>query len=110
MEDMVEVYGTTNPDERIGVVSFNINGMDPHEVALRLDRDSNIAVRSGHHCCMPLMHYLGLKQGTVRVSVYLYNTEEEVDFVVEKVPPIIERLRELSPFWKPEEEACATGT
>jgi len=90
MEDMVEVYGTTNPDERIGVVSFNINGMDPHEVALRLDRDSNIAVRSGHHCCMPLMHYLGLKQGTVRVSVYLYNTEEEVDKFLESVERIAE--------------------
>ena len=39
----------------------------------------------------------------------IYNTEAEVDFVVEKVPPIIETLRELSPFWKPEQGICATG-
>jgi cysteine desulfurase/selenocysteine lyase len=75
----VQVYGSTKPSERIGVVSFNIVGMNPHDVALQLDQDSDIAVRSGHHCCMPLMNYLGLKDGTVRVSLYLYNTEEEVD-------------------------------
>ncbi len=75
----VHVYGSTKPSERIGVVSFNIAGMNPHDVALQLDQDSDIAVRSGHHCCMPLMNYLGLKDGTVRVSLYLYNTEEEID-------------------------------
>ncbi len=83
--DKVQVYGSTNLSERIGVVSFTINGLHPHEVALMLDEASDILVRSGHHCCMPLMHYLGLEDGTVRASLYLYNTEEEVDTFLEMV-------------------------
>jgi cysteine desulfurase len=51
-----------------------------------------------------------MAHGSIRFSLSIYNTEAEVDFVVEKVPPIIETLRELSPFWKPEEGICATGT
>jgi cysteine desulfurase len=51
-----------------------------------------------------------MAHGSIRFSLSIYNTEEEVDFVVEKVPSIIEKLRELSPFWKPEEGVCATGT
>ncbi len=75
----VEIYGSLNSKERIGLVSFNIKDLNPHDVALMLDEASNIMVRSGHHCCMPLMKYFGLKEGAVRVSFYLYNTEEEVD-------------------------------
>jgi cysteine desulfurase/selenocysteine lyase len=69
-------------------VSFNIKGLNPHDVALMLDEASNIMVRSGHHCCMPLMKYFGLKEGAVRVSFYLYNTEEEVDTFLETVKEI----------------------
>lgn len=83
--EKVQVYGSTNLSERIGVVSFTINGLHPHEIALMLDEASDILVRSGHHCCMPLMHYLGLKDGTVRASLYLYNTVEEVDTFLETV-------------------------
>ena len=86
--EKVQVYGSTNLSERIGVVSFTIEGLHPHEIALMLDEASDILVRSGHHCCMPLMHYLGLKDGTVRVSLYLYNTEEEVDTFLEMVEGI----------------------
>jgi len=50
-----------------------------------------------------------MAHGSIRFSLSIYNTEAEVDFVVEKVPPIIETLRELSPFWKPEQGICATG-
>jgi len=84
----VEIYGSLNLKERIGVVSFNIKGLNPHDVALMLDEASNIMVRSGHHCCMPLMKYFGLKEGAVRVSFYLYNTEEEVDTFLETVKEI----------------------
>jgi cysteine desulfurase/selenocysteine lyase len=86
--EKVHVYGSTNLNERIGVVSFTINGLHPHDIALKLDERSDITVRSGHHCCMPLMDYLGLKEGTVRASVYLYNTEEEVDTFLETVEGI----------------------
>lgn len=53
-----------------------------------LDEASDIMVRSGHHCCMPLMKYFGLEEGTVRASLYLYNTEEEVDKFLETVEEI----------------------
>lgn len=78
----VEVYGPktgSRQEERGGVVSFSMEGLLPHEVALMLDQASNISVRSGHHCCIPLMKHMGLKYGTVRASVYLYNTSEEID-------------------------------
>ncbi|MBA7523337.1 Cysteine desulfurase SufS [subsurface metagenome] len=84
----VQVYGSTNLKDRIGVVSFNIEGVNPHDVALMLDEASDIMVRSGHHCCMPLLKYFGLKEGTVRVSLYLYNTEEEVDKFLQTVEEI----------------------
>ena len=85
--EAVQVYGSTNPSGRIGVVSFNIGGSNPHDVALMLDEASGITVRSGHHCCMPLMNYLHV-EGTVRVSLYLYNTEEEVDKFLKSVESI----------------------
>ena len=82
--DNVEIYGYGSEaferGQRIGVVSFNVNGVNSTEVASRLDREASITVRSGHHCCIPLMNYLGLgAEGTVRCSVYLYNTEAEVE-------------------------------
>ncbi|MDD1734473.1 MAG: aminotransferase class V-fold PLP-dependent enzyme, partial [Methanothrix sp.] len=47
-----------------------------------------ICVRSGHHCCIPLMKHLGLKYGTVRASIYLYNTEAEIDKLLATVEQI----------------------
>jgi cysteine desulfurase / selenocysteine lyase len=78
----VEVHGPgpgSSRRARGGVVSFVVVGLLPHEVALMLDQASNISVRSGHHCCIPLMKHLGLKYGTVRASLYLYNTEDEIE-------------------------------
>ncbi len=79
----VEVYGPESVDQRIGIVSFNVGDINPHDVALALDVAANIMVRSGHHCAMPLMkELLHRPLGTVRASLYLYNTEEEVDTLV----------------------------
>lgn len=94
LEDMekVHVYGPLGTDERIGVVSFNIEGIHPHEVSHILDEASGIITRSGEHCCQPLMDYLGLSGGTVRVSIYLYNTEEEIDLLLNTIEEITRRL------------------
>ncbi len=78
----LEIYGPPGVNDRGGVVSFNVKGLLPHEVALMLDQASNIAVRSGHHCCIPLMKHLGLKYGSVRASLYLYNTEKEIEMLL----------------------------
>lgn len=51
-----------------------------------------------------------MAHGSVRLSLSVYNTDEEVDEVIDKLPPIIEKLRAFSPFWKPEGQACALGT
>jgi cysteine desulfurase/selenocysteine lyase len=77
----VHVYAPEDPHCRIGVVSFTVNGFHPHEVAQYLDESADILLRSGHHCCQPLMDALGLPEGTVRASIGLYNTEEEIDML-----------------------------
>jgi cysteine desulfurase len=50
-----------------------------------------------------------MAHGSIRFSMSIYNTEEEIDFVIDKIPSIIEKLRNLSPYWKPDEQVCATG-
>jgi cysteine desulfurase/selenocysteine lyase len=72
----VEIYGPTNMESRAGVVAFNLRGVHPHDVAQVLN-ESGIAVRAGHHCTQVLHSKLGL-QASVRISVGVYNTEEEI--------------------------------
>jgi cysteine desulfurase/selenocysteine lyase len=84
----VRVFAHEDPGRRIGVVSFTVQGLHPHEVAQALDKNADIMVRSGHHCCMPLMERLGLPDGTVRASLYLYSTAIEVDTLVATVREI----------------------
>ncbi|QHS23145.1 cysteine desulfurase [Virgibacillus sp. MSP4-1] len=75
--DGAEVYG---PEERAGLVTFNLDGVHPHDVATVLDQDG-IAVRAGHHCAQPLMKWLNVT-ATARASFYLYNTREDIDILV----------------------------
>ena len=89
MEDLrriagVTLYGPGPGPGRIGVVSFTMQGLHPHEVAHALS-EQEIMVRSGHHCCMPLMDHLGLPEGTVRASLHVYSSEGDVDRLVEAV-------------------------
>ncbi|MBR1367974.1 phosphoadenosine phosphosulfate reductase [Methanocalculus chunghsingensis] len=84
----VTIYAPAEPENRIGVVSFTIDGLHPHEVAERLDADAEILVRSGYHCCQPLMERLGLPEGTVRASIGLYTTENEVDLLIAAIKEI----------------------
>ena len=87
----VEVYGP-EPEYRIGLISFNVGDLNPHDVALALDVSANIMVRSGHHCALPLTKNIIHKSGSVRASVYLYNTKDEVDKLVSTVNEIAETI------------------
>ncbi|MGC2208260.1 MAG: cysteine desulfurase [Candidatus Dormiibacterota bacterium] len=72
-------YGPKGPDQ-LGIVSFNLAGIHPHDVGTIVDR-WGVAVRAGHHCCQPLMRRLGVS-ATTRASVYLYNNRDDVDALV----------------------------
>lgn len=74
----IDIYG---PKERAALVTFNLGDVHAHDTATILD-SFGIAVRAGHHCAQPLMKKLGVT-ATARASFYLYNTEEEVDRLVE---------------------------
>ncbi len=77
----VTVYGPRDPWMRTGVVSFNLEGVHPHDAGTVLD-EAGIAVRAGHHCCQPLHRVLDVA-ATLRASFYIYNSRDEVDALVE---------------------------
>src|SRR3954471_18563312 len=81
----VKVFGPPAA-RRAGIVSFDVDGVHPHDVAQALDMEG-IAVRAGHHCTQPLMRRLGVV-ATTRASFYLYTVREEVDRLVEALPRI----------------------
>jgi cysteine desulfurase / selenocysteine lyase len=75
------IYGPKEAEKRAGVITFNLSDVHPHDVATVLDAEG-IAVRAGHHCAQPLMKWLDVS-ATARASFYLYNTEEDIDKLVE---------------------------
>jgi cysteine desulfurase/selenocysteine lyase len=85
LERLAEVGGITTygppADRRAGIVSFNVDGVHPHDVAQVLDSEG-VAIRAGHHCCQPLMTRLGVA-ATNRASFYLYTVPEEIDRLLE---------------------------
>jgi cysteine desulfurase/selenocysteine lyase len=87
----VSIYGPMDIRRRSGIISFNIDNMDPHDVAFLLDELENIAVRSGVHCAEPLHARLGLS-GTVRASFYIYNTMEEIDLLCDTIDRVVDLL------------------
>uniref|UniRef100_UPI00403F6DEE cysteine desulfurase n=1 Tax=Paenibacillus sp. FSL K6-2441 TaxID=2954679 RepID=UPI00403F6DEE len=84
MNRLSEIEGLTlyGPREReVGLITFNLQDIHPHDVATVLDA-SGIAIRAGHHCCQPLMRWLEAS-ATARASLYLYNTEQDIDRLAE---------------------------
>ncbi|MBC1732071.1 cysteine desulfurase [Listeria seeligeri] len=77
----ITIYGPTDASKRCGLVTFNIEGAHPHDVATILDEDG-VAIRAGHHCAQPLMKWLDVSS-TARASFYIYNTKEEIDALIE---------------------------
>ena len=78
--DFVKMYITPNEENHSAVISFNVEGVHPHDVASILD-SIGVCVRSGNHCAQPLMRFLNI-DSTCRASFYLYNTKEDVDRLV----------------------------
>ena len=74
--EYLDLYLTPNIKNHSGVISFNIKGVHPHDVASILDSEG-VCVRSGNHCAQPLLRYMGL-DSTCRASFYFYNTKEDV--------------------------------
>jgi len=87
--ERVRLYGPLDPEKRGGVLAFAIEGGDAYLVAHLLN-DEGIAVRAGGHCAYPLTDRLGV-EGTVRISFYIYNTEEEIDRFLEVLNDIVRR-------------------
>lgn len=81
----VELYGC-DAENKIGIITFNIRDVHPHDVATILDAQG-VAIRSGHHCAQPLMKYLG-QNATCRASFYFYNTRRDVDRLVEAIQKV----------------------
>ncbi|EAC2770679.1 cysteine desulfurase [Listeria monocytogenes] len=77
----ITIYGPKDASKRCGLVTFNLDGAHPHDIATILDEDG-IAIRAGHHCAQPLMKWLDVSS-TARASFYIYNTKEEIDALID---------------------------
>lgn len=86
----LELYGSPEGSSRTGILSFNVRDVHPHDTATIL-ADQGVAVRAGHHCAQPLMNYLGISS-TCRMSLYFYNTEEDIDRLFQALSTVREVL------------------
>lgn len=77
------VYGPCDPQKRVGVLAFSVEGIHSHDLATVLD-ENGVAIRSGHHCVQPMHRKLGVND-SARASFYLYNTKDEVDTMIEAI-------------------------
>ena len=85
--DFVETYYTETAD-RVAIVAFNVKGVHSHDVSFILDR-YKVMVRSGQHCCAPLMRFMGINS-CCRISLSIYNTEEDIDKLIEGLEKVKE--------------------
>ena len=91
--DFLTVYGPKEIEKHASVISFNINGIHPHDVASILD-SQNVCVRSGNHCAQPLLRFMGI-DSTLRASFYIYNDKNDVDRLIEA----LEKARDMFAKW-----------
>lgn len=88
--DFVELY-LPNKSNHASLISFNIKGVHPHDVATIMDSEG-VAIRAGHHCCQPLMKHLNIN-ATCRMSVAFYNTKDEIDRFIKGLLKVKEVFR-----------------
>jgi len=95
LSKMKEIPGITiyNPTTETGIVSFNIDGVHPHDAASVFDEE-NVAIRAGHHCAQPLMHNLN-QVATIRASIYFYNTKEDIDKLIKAIKKSIDFFKQF---------------
>ena len=86
--DGTEIVGVKDPSKRAGITSFNIHGMPYHDIAMILDNNHNIMLRSGQHCVHSWFKCHDI-EGSVRASLYLYNTSEEIEAFIEAIQKIV---------------------
>jgi len=79
-----------NPKNKGSVLSFTLDGVHPHDIATILDEDG-VAIRTGHHCCQPLMKHFSVT-GTSRISFGVYNTKDDVDYLVDSIHEVTKIL------------------
>ena len=79
--DGICIYGPQSPDEHSALISFTLGDAHPHDISTILDSEG-IAVRAGHHCAQLAMQHFGIS-ATARASIYLYNTESDIDRLIE---------------------------
>ena len=89
--DFMDLYVSPNRENHSGVISFNIKGVHPHDVASILDANG-VCVRSGNHCAQPLLRFMGI-DSTCRASFYFYNTKEDVDKLVDALNKAYEMFK-----------------
>lgn len=87
--DGIEIY---NPTTETGIISFNVKGIHPHDVATIYD-EKNIALRAGHHCAQLITKWLGCT-GTLRATIYLYNDYEDIDRFIDATKEAAEYFKE----------------
>jgi cysteine desulfurase/selenocysteine lyase len=87
----VKIYGPTGYGQRAGIISFNLEGIHPHDVA-QIAGEMGVALRAGHHCCQPLMKTLGVA-GTVRASFAIYNNASDIEALASAVRRAARLLR-----------------
>ena len=84
----IRLIGPSDPASHVGVVSFNVCGVHPHDVASILD-SQGVAIRAGHHCAQPLLRWMGV-ESCCRASVALYNDQSDIDALVSGIAKVRE--------------------
>jgi selenocysteine lyase/cysteine desulfurase len=88
----IEIYGSVNPNEKLGLVTFNIGDINPYEIASELDEKYGIMVRAGLHCAPQAHRVIGTDdRGAVRVSIGLFNTEKHIDLLLAALKNIVNK-------------------
>ena len=86
----INIIGSADPDEHVGIVTFTVDGVHPHDIAEIMNSD-RVCVRAGHHCAQPLMKFIGYPS-TARASLCFYNTEADIDRFIESLSGLRKKM------------------